>query len=208
MRIPPSNMGWQSTAVIKWAIFCQVSRCKENSWQFSVAKYTFLVWRYLYISLNIFLSLQESFYLKSERTQLLHDFCASLHQRLSFTLHQSTIWQMDKSWDLIYEPGARKHWSMFGQSWRLNLPFSKAVTAQGDPNLHLLPLEGEQGLLGVVQGLQLRSCRRIIKHLVELIPLNSSTGKGLWLHHIKQARKGGWGPSPGQERETNPRSTW
>ena len=61
MRIPPSNMGWQSTAVIKWAIFCQVSRCKENSWQFSVAKYTFLVWRYLYISLNIFLSLQESF---------------------------------------------------------------------------------------------------------------------------------------------------
>ena len=30
-----------------------------------------------------------------------------------------------KSWDLIYEPGARKHWSMFGQSWRLNLPFTK-----------------------------------------------------------------------------------
>ena len=75
------------------------------------------------------------------------------------------------------------------------------MTAQGDPNLHLLPLEGEQGLLGVVQGLQLRSCRRIIKHLVELIPLNSSTGKGLWLHRIKQARKGGWGPSPVQERD-------
>ena len=159
-------------------------------------------------ALNFF-KLARKFYLKSERTQLLHDFRASLHQRLSFTLHQSTIWQMDKSWDLIYEPGARKHWSMFGQSdWILNLSFTKAVTAQGDPNLHLLPLEGEQGLLGVVQGLQLRSCRRIIKHLVELIPLNSSTGKGLWLHHIKQARKGGWGPSPGQERETNPRSTW
>ena len=93
---------------------------------------------------------------------------------------------------------------MFGQSDRiLNLSFSKAVTAQGDPNLHLLPLEGEQGLLGVVQGLQLRSCRRIIKHLVELIPLNSSTGKGLWLHHIKQARRvGGVQALDKKERQT------
>ena len=61
--------------------------------QFSVAKYTFLVWRYLYI--EHFFMLARKFYLKSERTQLLHDFCASLHQRLSFTLHQSTIWQME-----------------------------------------------------------------------------------------------------------------
>ena len=26
MRIPPSNIGWQSTAVIRWAIFCDVGK--------------------------------------------------------------------------------------------------------------------------------------------------------------------------------------
>jgi len=34
--------------------------------------------------------------------------------------------------------------------------------------LHLLAFEGEQGLLSIVQRLQLRSCRRVVKHLVVL----------------------------------------
>ena len=41
------------------------------------------------------------------------------------------------------------------------------VTDAGDAiiHLHLLAFEGEQGLLSIVQSLQLRSRRRVVKHL-------------------------------------------
>ena len=205
MRIPPSNMGWQSTAVIKWAIFCQVSRCKENSWQFSVAKYTFLVWRYLNISLNIFLSLQESFTWKVSEPNFSMIFALPCIRdyHSPCTRVQYGRWIRVGIWFMNREQESTDPCLINPEGWT----FQSCDCSRWSQPASAAPRR------------RARTARRCTGLAAEVVSPDYQTSGGInslkfiyWQGSLaashQTSKKGGWGPSPGQERETNPRSTW